>query len=103
MSLNVRSISNKINEIANFLFNPYGEKLLDCLALQEIWNVPAGVEFSIEGFHPLIYKTRDSIGLSANAGGGGVFLSTKNVNLKFWKNCQFLFHEFLRVSLSKYI
>ena len=70
VSLNVRSIGNKINEIAIFLHNPYGDKLIYCLAIQEIWNAPVGVEFSIDGFHPLIYKTRDSKGLSSNIGGG---------------------------------
>ena len=71
VSLNIRSIGNKINELANFLHNPYSDKLLDCLAIQEIWNVPAGVEYSIDGFHPLICKTRDLKGLSGNIGGGG--------------------------------
>ena len=70
VSINIRSLSGKINELANFLNNPYCDKLVDCMALQEIWNVPPGVEYHIDGFHPLLYRTRDSTGLSANAGGG---------------------------------
>ena len=73
VSLNIRSINGKISEVSNFLHNPHSDKLIDILALQEIWNVPPGVEYNIVGFHPLLFKTRDSSGHSANAGGGRLF------------------------------
>ena len=48
VSLNIRSIGGKISKVANFLQNPYSNKLIDILALQEIWNVPPGVEYNIK-------------------------------------------------------
>ena len=71
VSMNVRSISGKWNEICNFLCNGDNYNTVDFVTLQEIWNVPPDVTFTAEGYHPLIYKTRDKFGLSANIGGGG--------------------------------
>ena len=71
LSINIRSLPGKIDELSSFLYNPNNDLSPDFIALQEIWNVPSGVSFHIEGFHPLIYKIRDKSGLSANIGGGG--------------------------------
>ena len=78
LSANIRSLPNKMCELSNFLKNDFGEILTDCVALQEIWNVLAGVQLNIRGYHSLIYKTRCSTGLKANIGGGvGFFLNNK--------------------------
>ena len=78
LSVNVRSISGKINELANFLGGNEGGNFIDCVAIQEIWNVPPGVQYTVDGYHPLFYKIREKSGLNANSGGGVGFLIKSN-------------------------
>ena len=68
VSMNVRSIINKWNDICNFLGNSNFQ--IDFLTVQEIWNIPPNYDTTIDGYHPLVFKTRDNSGLSANIGGG---------------------------------
>ena len=53
LSVNVRSIAGKINELANFLGGSERGNLVDCVAIQEIWIVPQGVEYTFDGYHPI--------------------------------------------------
>ena len=82
LSVNVRSISGKINELANFLGGNEQGNLIDCVAIQEIWNVPPGVQYTVDGYHPLFYKIRDKSGLNANSGGGVGFLIKSNIEFE---------------------
>ena len=66
VSINIRSLPGKINELSNFLHNSNNNIVPTCVAIQEVWNVPAGVQFNIEGYHPFIYNIRDKSGLSSN-------------------------------------
>ena len=75
VSINIRSLPGKITELANFLDNKGGKKI-DIVSMQEIWNVPTGVQLNIEGYHPLLYKIRDMSGQKSNVGGGvGLFIN----------------------------
>ena len=65
LSINIRSLSGKITELSNFLHNSERKFLTDCVAIQEVWNIPADTQFNINGYHPFIYKTRDTLGLSS--------------------------------------
>ena len=78
VSINIRSLTGKMNELGNFLHNPYDSVKIDCLTIQEIWNVPNGVQYNINGYHPLLYKIRNNNGLNSKAGGGvGLFINEK--------------------------
>ena len=71
VSVNVRSISGKWDEICNFLGGDSQGNPIDFLSLQEVWNIPPNVCFTANGYHPLVYNTRDPKGLSPNIGGSG--------------------------------
>ena len=73
VSVNTRSISGKWNEVCNFLGGDSQGNLIDFMSLQEVWNVPPNVCFTANGYHPLVYNTRDLKGLSPNIGGGGIY------------------------------
>ena len=49
VSINIRSLTGKINELGNFLHNPHDTVKVDCLTIQEILNVPNGVQYNING------------------------------------------------------
>ena len=70
VSMNVRFLSSKWNEVCNFLGGNSDGKLIDFLTIQEVWNVPPNESYKPNGYHKLMYKTRDSTGLNANIGGG---------------------------------
>ena len=74
--MNVRSLGSKFNDLTSFIndCNINGISQLSVLAIQEVWNVPSKGYFNIEGYSPLIHKTRDPTGNSPNIGGGGRFL-----------------------------
>ena len=72
-----------MNELGNFLHNLYDSISADCLTLQEIWNVPKGVQYDINGYHPLLYKIRDNSGLNSKAGGVLEFLLRTNGNMRY--------------------
>ena len=99
VSINIRSLPGKITELANFLDNKGGKKI-DIVSMQEIWNVPTGVQLNIEGYHPLLYKIRDMSGQKSNVGGGvSEFLLTMTLNMNYWMIYLFLTNMFLRAFL----
>ena len=67
--------------------------------MQETWNVPTGIQFNIEGYHPLIYKIRDMSGQKSNVGGVLDFLLTMTLNMNYWMIYLFLTNMFLRAFL----
>ena len=75
LSLNIRSLSGKFNELKSFLASAFGTFKPNIICLQEIWNVGPYDNFDIDGYHPLNFKIRNVDGLNSNAGGGvGVYV-----------------------------
>ena len=70
-SLNIRSLPGKWSEFRDYIINLNSNNFkFSVIALQEIWNVPRGVCYNLDGYKPLEYKIRDPTGLNGNAGGG---------------------------------
>ena len=76
LSQNIRSLPGKWSEFGQFISDLNKDQFkFSVIALQEIWNVPKGINFIIPGYKPLHYTIRDSTGLNNNAGGGvGLFV-----------------------------
>ena len=71
LSYNVRSITGKWNEFKNLIRDiNYNRFKFTVIAVQEIWNVPVGINYELEGYKPFEYKIRNSSGREGNAGGG---------------------------------
>ena len=76
ISMNVRSLPGKWDKICNFLGDGISKgKKADFITFQEIWNIPPNTNCKIDGYHSLLYKTRDPTGLNANSRGGGRYLN----------------------------
>ena len=78
MTLNIQSISSKFLEfkeliqlLQNFNCAP------DIICLQELWRFPNFANFSLNDYHPLIFKLRNS---NVQGGGVGIYI---NKNLKY--------------------
>ena len=75
LSLNIRSLSGKFNELKSFLTSSFGTFKPNIICPQKIWNVGPYDNFDIDGYHPLNFKIRNVDGLNSNAGGGvGVYV-----------------------------
>ena len=71
LSHNVRSLPGKWNEFKNLISNVTCDKFkFSVIAVQEVWNVPVGVRYDLEGYKPFEYRIRHPSGLVGNAGGG---------------------------------
>ena len=90
LSLNIQSLSAKFVEfhetILSFSRNNCAP---DIICLQEIWKVHDHTLFSIDGYHPLIFKSR-----SGNAQGGGVGIYVK-------KSLNFSINEVLSIFVDR--
>jgi Endonuclease/Exonuclease/phosphatase family len=74
LTLNVQSLSAKFPELSAFINHLCSNNCEpDVICLQELWQFPADVNFSLPGYHPLTYLL-----LSNNVQGGGVGLYVKN-------------------------
>ena len=69
----IQSLQSKYNELCTFINNL---QLLCCephiICLQEIWKIPDGEFFPLDGYHPLVFKSRHN-----NVQGGGVGIYVK--------------------------
>jgi Reverse transcriptase (RNA-dependent DNA polymerase)/Endonuclease/Exonuclease/phosphatase family len=78
MTLNIQSLPSKFNEFNEFVsMLNLNHCSPDVICLQELWQFPDTVDFSINDYHPLIYKLRHN-----NVQGGGVGIYVKK-SLKF--------------------
>jgi hypothetical protein len=74
MSLNIQCLSSKFNELKDSLdLFESSNCLPDIILLQEIWNVHDASLFTLNQYHPLIFKCR------SNSKGGGVGIYVKSV------------------------
>ena len=75
ISLNIRSLPGKFEELKNFLDSSFGFFKPSVICIQEVWNKPIYEDFHLENYHNLQYKIRDMSGLNSNAGGGvGIYI-----------------------------
>ena len=71
LSYNVRSLPGKWDEFKNFIHSVNHDKFkFSVISVQEIWNVPLGISYDLEGYKPFEYRIRDPSGRGGNAGGG---------------------------------
>lgn len=86
-SHNIRSLPNKWSDFSGFIQELNCDNFnFSVIGLQEIWNIPAGVAYTLPGYHNLIYKTRDSSGTNNNIGGGIGFFIDKNYSFEIIEN-----------------
>jgi exonuclease III len=72
MSFNIQSISAKFSEFFNFVALLQSNNCApDVICLQELWQFPNDVNFSLPGYHPLVYELRKG---GVQGGGVGIFI-----------------------------
>ena len=70
-SHNIRSLPGKWNEFSQHIQDINTDKFkFSVICLQEVWNVPEGVDYDLEGYKPFHFTVRDPKRLNSNAGGG---------------------------------
>jgi exonuclease III len=75
MSFNIQSISAKFQEFFNFIVLLRANNCEpDVICLQELWQFPSDVNFSLPGYHPLVYELR-----KGGVQGGGVGIYVKDI------------------------
>ena len=73
LSINVQSLQAKFNSLCTFINSMQVNNCEpDIICLQEIWKIPGSEFFIIDGYHPIVYKSRHS-----NTQGGGVGIYVK--------------------------
>jgi hypothetical protein len=78
LTLNIQSINSKFQEFSSFINSLQSSNCApDIKCLQELWKLPCPDSLNINGYHPLIYKSRHN-----NSQGGGVGMYI-NVNISF--------------------
>jgi hypothetical protein len=75
MSLNIQSLPAKFSELKSLIAClQINNCEPDVICLQELWQFNTDVDFTIAGYHPLLYKLRNN-----NTQGGGVGIYAKNM------------------------
>ena len=65
-----------VNEFKDLIFSLNKNKFkFTVIALQEVWSVPNGSTYNLDGYKPFHFTIRDMSGMSPNSGGGvGCFI-----------------------------
>ena len=71
MSLNVQSLNAKFNDLIDLLDSLTYSKCPDIICMQELWQFPDKMDFSLAGYQPLFYKLRSG---GVQGGGVGIFV-----------------------------
>ena len=106
-SQNVRSLTGKWTEFSEQMISLNSNNFkFSIIAIQEVWNVPPGIEYKLPGYKPLQFKIRDPTGMNGNSGGGvGVFVDEKLEYEKLEDLSVFAIgvfeSQFLKVTISK--
>jgi len=96
MSINLQSINAKfsdLNELITILSLKKSEP--DVICVQELWQFPADADFSLPGYHNLLYKLRRN---NVQGGGVGIYIKSNlnyNVNVKSSIFVDRIFESFL--------
>ena len=70
-SQNIRSLPGKWDEFSQQIKDLNHDKFkFTVIGIQEVWNVPEGVHYNLEGYKPFHFTIRDPTGRNSNAGGG---------------------------------
>ena len=83
LSINLQSINAKfseLNELITLLSLKKSEP--DIICVQELWQFPSDADFSLSGYHKLVYKLRRN---HVQGGGVGIYIKSNlnfNVNVK---------------------
>ena len=89
LSLNVRSLSNKLNEFREFIEEINSDNFaFDIIGLQELWNIPELLNTDIPGYSSLVGKIR-VVKDKNNVGGGIGFYVKKDVEFEVLHNLSF--------------
>ena len=74
LSLNICSLNGHYEELQEFLAAEQ-DNLFDVICLQEVWSINS--DYSLPGYHPLVFKSRDqNSNVNRNCGGGiAVYIS----------------------------
>ena len=71
MSINLQSINSKFGDLCELVSTlASNDSDPDVICLQELWQFPADADFSLPGYHKLIYKLRRN---NVQGGGGWAF------------------------------
>ena len=65
----IQNVTSWLHEHFSTLYKDTNFKF-SIIALQEIWNIPKNVNFSLPGYHDLCFKICDESGLNSSAGDG---------------------------------
>ena len=89
LSLNIQSLAAKFSEFSTFINSlAIGNCAPDVICLQEIWRIPDNTMFSLNGYHPLEFKSRRN-----NVQGGGVGIYVRS-DLNYTLNNEMsVFHD----------
>ncbi len=61
LSVNIQSLTAKFCELKELLFDLSKSNIVpDIICLQELWHFPQNANFTINNYHPLIYKLREN-------------------------------------------
>jgi hypothetical protein len=75
MSLNIQSLQSKFNDFAELIHSLNSHNSApDVICLQELWQFPDSMAFSLPGYHPLEYKLRRN---NVQGGGVGIFIKRR--------------------------
>ena len=75
LSINIQSLPAKFNAFCEFISSlKFNNCAPEIICLQEIWKLPNDEFFNIDGYHPLVYKSRLN---SIQGGGVGIYVSSK--------------------------
>ena len=75
LSINIQSLPAKFNAFCEFISSlKFNNCAPEIICLQEIWKLPNDEFFNIDGYHPLVYKSRLN---SVQGGGVGIYVSSK--------------------------
>ena len=82
MNINIRSLKSNFPKLKKTLdIFKRNNFMFDLICLQEVWRVNDPKLFSLEGYHPLIFKCRES----ARGGGVGIYVRS-NLTFKILDN-----------------
>ena len=71
LSLNIRSLPGKWNDFREYISLLNRDKFkFSIIAVQEVWNVPLGISYRLDGYKLFDFKVRDQTRMNNNAGGG---------------------------------
>ena len=83
LSLNIRGLAGNFEEFLNLLCSINKDNFkITVIGIQEVWNVPKGIDFDIPGYRPIEFRVRDPARANNNAGGGVAFWVDDSMSMR---------------------